>query len=85
MDIEGGSIPLDRVRIWRQVVLSIRKQTDQVADHRSLPQLSLLLQTLLLGTVAMFIALVNGYGVDSAGIQPMSLSLFVWVLARLFV
>ena len=59
-------------------------QADRMSDCISMPQLFLLLQSLLLGTTAIFVALMNGYGTDSTGIQRASLDLFVWVLVRLF-
>ena len=55
-----------------------------VADYLSMPQLSLLLQSIVLGTVAVFIAFMNGLGTDSAGIKPACLSIFVWLMTRLF-
>ena len=85
MDIDGGHVSEERIRTWRRIILSIREQADRVSDYVSTPQLCLLLQSLLLGTMAIFVTIMNSYGADPAGIRPMSLGLFVGVVARLFV
>ena len=79
-----GNVSEERIKSWRRLVLSIRKQTDKVSDCVSTPQLALLLQSILVGTMAIFIALMNGFGTDSAGIMPSCLSIFIWALGRLF-
>ena len=85
MDIDGGHVSEERIRTWRRIILSIREQADRVSDYVSTPQLCLLLQSLLVGSMAIFTALMNSYGGDPAGIRPMCLGLFVGVVARLFV
>ena len=55
-----------------------------MSDYIALPQLFLLLQSIVLGTVAIFIAFMNDLGADSAGMKFACLSIFVWLLTRLF-
>ena len=83
LDINAGNSSEKRLDAWRGLILSIRKQTEMASDYMSYPQLSLLLQSILLGTVAIFIVLAGAFG-SMAGIWEYCLSTFLWLLVRLF-
>ena len=62
LDLDEGNLSAKRVDTWLVLILPIRRQAEQVSEYFSYAQLCLLLQSIVLGTVAVFIVLVGGYG-----------------------
>ena len=52
----------DQGKSWGRLVVSIRQTALALSDYLALPELARLLQTILLGTIVTFIAVVNGFG-----------------------
>ena len=81
--MNAGNVSEKRVDAWRGLILSIRKQTQNVSEYIAYPQLYLLLQSVVLGTIAIFIGLMGSFGTMN-GITEYCLITFLWLLGRVF-
>ena len=79
----SGRISEYRVQCWRELVNSIRKQTAAASAYVAMNELLLLLFTILLGTVSIFMAAVNGYGDEILETTKINVFSVTWLLGRL--
>ena len=80
----SGSVSEQQVQVWRTLVIGIRKQAWAAFDYLSLQELSLLLFSILLGTVSVFLAAFNGYGDLIFNTGKVNATIVTLLLGRLF-
>ena len=79
----NGSFSEHRVHTWRALVIGIRKQAWAASDYLAMQELLPLLNTILVGTVAIFLAAFNGYGDEIFEAGKNNAFIVTWLLGRL--
>lgn len=73
-----------QVKSWGSLLLSIRRQARSVSDYLALPELALLLQCMLLGTIALFAITMNGFGDTVVQTRLACALVATWLLVKLY-
>ena len=81
--LKCGKVSEGQIKSWGRCVVSVRRQASAVSDYLALPELCRLLQSILLGTIVVFMVSVNGFGDAVVEIRLCCVVVAAWLFFKL--